>query len=229
MAGVPARYATGYAVPETARQGKTYFLRERHSHAWALAYHSDAHTWEEVDTTPSAWAGPAALSPWWESVSDLGSNLFFRFSEWRWSKTSLARYASWLMVPLILSLAWRIIASQRGRAIARAEADTRVLRWPGLDSELYQIDRRLAAAHLSRLPGETLAFWLRRLETAETLPAPNRLRRIFDLHRTLRFDPRGLTDAERQVLKDESERWLAHFDGKHQGGKTRRIFPGRSA
>jgi transglutaminase-like putative cysteine protease len=230
QAGIPARYAIGYAAPESARQGKTYLLRERDAHAWALAYHDDTRTWEEVDTTPSSWTGqPAAQPPWWESVSDLGSNLYFRFSEWRWSKTSLARYASWLMVPLILSLAWRIIANQQRRAAKRVSDAQQTPPWPGLDSELYQIDRQLADANLSRLPGETLAFWQRRLETTDMLPQPDRLKRIFDLHRTLRFDPQGLTSPQRRALKEEAERWLADFAGQNPKAKTRRLLAGRSS
>jgi len=230
QAGIPARYATGYAAPETARQGNTYLLRERHSHAWALAYHSDTHTWEEVDCTPSGWSSQAvAPPPWWEAVSDVGSNLYFRFSEWRWSKTSLAHYASWLMAPLILSLAWRVIASLRGRAVAHVGGGDPTPRWPGLDSELYQIDRQLAAAHLSRQPGETLAFWQRRLEMAETLPQPDRLKRIFDLHRILRFDPNGLTSPERTALKEEAERWLMEFTGQGPKSKTIRPFANRNS
>jgi len=224
-AGVPARYAIGYAVPESARKGNTYFLRERHRHAWALAYHSDNHTWEEVDTTPSGWSAvPAVQPPWWEKISDFGSNLYFRFSEWRWSKTSLARYASWLMVPLILSLAWRIVASQRGRAVTRQNDEDSAPVWPGFDSELYQIDGKLAASNLSRQPGETLALWQRRLELAASLPQPDRLKRIFDLHRVLRFDPNGLTSPERQKLREEAEVWLTDFALQNPHSKTRRLL-----
>jgi hypothetical protein len=156
----------------------------------------------------------------------LGSNVYFRFSEWRWSKTSLARYALWLMAPLILSLVWRIIADQRGRA-PRARDEEPVPTWPGLDSELYQIDRQLAEANLSRQPGETLAFWQRRLEAAETLPGTDRLKRIFELHRTLRFDPKGLTRPERRALKEEAERWLGAFAHRNPKAKTTRLFASR--
>jgi transglutaminase-like putative cysteine protease len=228
QAGIPARYAMGYAAPESAREGKTYLLRERHAHAWALAFHPDTRTWEEIDTTPSTWTSqPAAQPPWWEPVSDLGSNLYFRFSEWRWSKTSLARYASWLMAPLILSLAWRIIAGQRGRAIARAQEEGQTPPWPGLDSELFQIDRQLAGANLSRQPGETLAFWQQRLEMTERLPQPDRLRRIFELHRALRFDPHGLTSPERRALKEEAEIWLSDFARQNPKAKTRQLLVNR--
>jgi len=221
MAGVPARYVTGFAVPENARDGATYVVRERHSHAWALAYHADNNTWEEVDTTPSAWAVQPAGAPWWEPLSDAGSNFYFRFSKWRWSKTSLARYASWLMAPLILSLAWRIIADQRGRVTAPASETGKAPGWPGLDSELFLIDRQLASANLSRQPGETLAYWQRRLESSETVPHPDRLKRIFDLHRTLRFDPIGLTTPERQSLREEAETWLRDFAEQNPKAKTR--------
>ncbi|HWD20947.1 MAG TPA: transglutaminase domain-containing protein [Verrucomicrobiae bacterium] len=225
QAGVPARYVTGYAVPDNARQGKTFLVRERHAHAWALAYHSDNHSWEEVDTTPPVWADKSAAPPppWWEPMSDMGSNFYFRFSEWRWSKTSLARYASWLMAPLILSLVWRIIADQRGRAAARGQENDAPPDWPGLDSELYQIDRRLEATALARHTGETLGQWQARLEASGTAPQPIRLRRIFALHRSLRFDPHGLSAAERRALADEAARWLADFAVENPRAKTGRL------
>ena len=36
--GIPARYATGYAVQEWGELEKAYVVRRRHAHAWALAY-----------------------------------------------------------------------------------------------------------------------------------------------------------------------------------------------
>ena len=133
------------------------------------------------------------------------------------------------MVPLILSLAWRIIAGQRGRAMNHSRDEDRPPPWPGLDSELYQIDRQLADANLSRQPGETLAFWQRRLEISEILPQPDRLKRIFNLHRTLRFDPNGLTSPERRALKEEAEHWLRDFAGQGSKAKTRRLFANRGS
>ncbi len=63
QAGVKARYITGYAVPESARHGETYLVRERHRHAWALVYHSDTGMWEQIDNTPSTWADVAEAQP----------------------------------------------------------------------------------------------------------------------------------------------------------------------
>jgi transglutaminase-like putative cysteine protease len=215
QAGISARYVTGYAVLDTPHHGDTYLVRARHAHAWALAYFSDTKLWEPIDTTPPGWDEAAgAQPPWWESVSDTFSNLFFHFSKWRWSKTSYARYTSWLLIPLILFLVWRIISTQRRHRPRTAvdEAARRIL-WPGLDSELYLINRYLEAAELARLPNESLRSWQQRLETA--FPESDQLRRIFGLHRCLRFDPRGLKKDDREMLRTEANEWLAEFAARH--------------
>jgi protein-glutamine gamma-glutamyltransferase len=213
QAGVPARYVTGYVVPESARRGDTYLVRERHSHAWALAWHGDTGLWENIDTTPPGQEQAEGAEPsWWEPASDALSNLYFQFSKWRWSKTSYARFSSWLLVPMILYLIGRIIFTQRRQRPSSGADDAGRTPWPGLDSELYLINRQLAAAQLSRLPNEPLRSWQQRLELA--FPDSDRLRRIFRLHRSLRFDPRGLEKNDRETLRNEAQRWLAEFTAR---------------
>jgi hypothetical protein len=210
QAGVNARYVTGYAVPESARNGSAYLVRERHCHAWALVYHSeDTKTWEQVDNTPSAWADVAEASrPWWQGTSDFLSNLYFNYSKWRWGKSSLSRYTQWALAPLIIYLVWRILSTRRRQqnssgALAGSSAPV----WPGLDSELYLIDKRLAGVHLARQPNESLNAWQQRLE--EAFPASPSPRGIFDMHRRLRFDPRGLDSRDRELLRRQAGEWLA--------------------
>jgi transglutaminase-like putative cysteine protease len=208
QAGVSARYVTGYAVPAAARPGQTCLVRERHAHAWALAY--DGKTWQQVDDTPSSWRDtPEARPPWWEPASDFLSNLYFDFSKWRWSKTSHARYARWALAPLILYLVWRILSTRRRQRPAPALPGAAEPVWPGLDSELYQINSRLAGVHLSRQPNEPLALWQGRLEAA--FPGSPVLGRVFRLHRRLRFDPRGLGAGDREALRRQAREWLAQF------------------
>lgn len=210
-AGVSARWVTGFAVPESARKGDTYLVRERHAHAWSLAYNTEGKYWEQVDTTPGDWnQADRAEVPWWDKASDEMSNLYFQFSKWRWGKTSVARYAIWLTVPLILYLVARILLNQRRHRPAVSPDDSLRPAWPGSDSELYLINRRLESAQLSRLTNEPLLAWQERLEAA--CPGPERLRRIFHLHRSLRFDPRGLKQGERDQLRDEAQRWLSDFN-----------------
>jgi hypothetical protein len=209
QAGVSARYITGYAVPEAARHGDTYLVRERHSHAWALVYHTDTSAWEQIDNTPSSWAEVAeASTPWWQGTSDFLSNLYFDFSKWRWSKNSFSRYTQWALAPLILYLVWRILSTRRRQQTAAgATAGPSEPVWPGLDSELYLIDRKLAGVRLSRQPNEPLNRWQQRLE--EAFPASPSLRGIFDMHRRLRFDPRGLASRDRETLRRQAGQWLA--------------------
>jgi transglutaminase-like putative cysteine protease len=211
QAGVPARYVTGYAVPESARHGDTYLVRGRHQHAWALAYHSDdTHIWEQIDTTPPGRDQAEAQPAWWEAALDFLSNVAFTFSKWRWSRTAFARGVEWLLTPLILYLVWRILSTQRRRRAHRSAADLPLEpSWPGLDSELFLIHRRLSGGRFARLANESLADWQKRLETAS--PASSSLTRVFQLHRRLRFDPRGLAAAERELLKREAESWLLDF------------------
>jgi transglutaminase-like putative cysteine protease len=209
QAGVYARYITGYAVPESARHGDTYLVRERHSHAWALVYHSDTKAWEQIDNTPSSWADVAeASTPWWEATSDFLSNFYFKFSKWRWGKSSFSRYAQWALAPLIFYMVWRIFSTRR-RQHSTAMGGPSAPAWPGLDSELYLIDKRLAGVHLSRQPNEPLIRWQQRLE--EAFPASPSLRGIFDMHRRLRFDPRGLESRDRERLRRQAGAWLAEF------------------
>jgi hypothetical protein len=211
QAGVQARYVTGYAVPQSTRHGDTYLVRERDAHAWALAYNSDTGLWDQVDTTPADRdKAEAEPPPWWEPASDSLSDLFFQFSKWRWNKTSYAHYTTWLLVPMILYLIGRIVFTQRRQHPASgADEAAHQPPWPGLDSELYLINRQLEAAQLSRLSNEPLRSWQQRLELA--FPDSDRLRRIFHLHRSLRFDPHGLKQEERETLRNEAQQWLSEF------------------
>ena len=217
QAGVKARYITGYAVPESARHGDTYLVRERHRHAWALVYRSDDTNnlhWEQIDNTPSSWADAAeASTPWWQTTSDFMSNLYFQFSKWRWGRTSFSRYARWALAPLTLYLLWRILSTRRRQQNAGgAGAGSAEPVWPGLDSELYLINRRLAEVHLSRQANEPLSQWQERLE--EAFPASPTLGSIFQMHRRLRFDPRGLASHDRETLRRQASEWLTEFSAQ---------------
>ena len=215
QAGIPARYATGYAVDDSQRKGKTYLVRERDAHAWALVYRADKKMWEELDTTPasnerSGKVEDSALEP----ISDFFSNLKFQFSKWRWSKTSYTAYLKWLLVPLIGFLVWRIVSNQRRQKKVSQEAPSKPI-WPGMDSEVYLLDIKLTAAGLGRGANEPLRDWQRRLSSAGT----NNLAGIFDLHQRLRFDPRGVSNEDRKVLATEVNHWIDAFNSNRENFK----------
>jgi protein-glutamine gamma-glutamyltransferase len=74
--------------------------------------------------------------------------------------------------------------------------------WPGLDSEFYQLEKKLLQHGLHRDISEPLPVWLQRLAAdpglANTI-AP--LHELLRLHYRYRFDPLGLTRSEREHLK----------------------------
>ena len=216
--GIPARYAVGYSVQEYSEDEQQYIIRERHGHAWAQAYldgkwDSTNRTfvgghWVEVDSTPAGWDEaereefPAYQSwkEWWEQFR-------FGFLEWRWlgDWTVLRMVAPWIAAPMIGFLAWRIF----GRRMQRRPTGPReAQQWPGADSEFFQLETRLAKAGLAQANNETTTEWLNRI--AVDLPiAREVLETILQIHQKYRFNPKGITAAERAQLKEMVSHCLA--------------------
>ena len=88
---------------------------------------------------------------------------------------------------------------RKKRADLKRDAEMQ-FKWPGLDSEYYELEARLAAAGHERHPHETPTQWLERLKRDgihhPSLPA------LVELHYRYRFDPRGLGEGDRKVLKE---------------------------
>jgi len=193
-AGIPARYATGFAVVEYSAIEGAYIVRTRHSHAWSRAFVDGR--WVEVDTTPADWAAEEEReAPIWQGLMDL-----MRFLGFQWSQRGEFKAGDgWYLVLVVLAgiLAWRVL---RGRKIVRDEklaAATR-LRFPGQDSEFYAVEKCLGP----RDSTETQAAWFFRIE--KTLPADRRdgLLAALRLHQRYRFDPDGITLEERKRLRE---------------------------
>lgn len=203
-AHVPTRYAIGYSVQE--KSGHSYIVRERHAHAWCLAWIDGQ--WRDVDTTPPDWGETEATrASIWEPVRDLFSRFWFEFSRWRWGHAEWKRYLLWLVVPvLVLALARVLVQRQWGRAMDSAGEGLPRSR-PGLDSEFYAIAKWLTAAGLPRLPGETGTAWLERLQKAGAVPIDG-LREVLTAHYRLRFHPEGLAARQRAQLRHDAEWWL---------------------
>jgi protein-glutamine gamma-glutamyltransferase len=193
--GIPARYAVGYSLQET--KGETWIVRERHAHAWVLAWFDGQ--WHEIDTTPGSWASAekeqaSSLEP----VSDFFSNLWFKFAMWRWlgQKGVISRVAPYLILPLVAILVWRIFF--RKNRVQTGDAGKQKFNWPGLDSEYYELEARLAASGHERQPHETPTQFLQRLRR-DGIDHPS-LPALIDLHYRYRFDPRGIEQTDRKQL-----------------------------
>jgi len=210
-AGVPARYATGYAVQEYNDLEGLYLARARDAHSWVRVYVDGA--WEDFDTTPASWAVVESKNASrWEPFSDIWAWVKFQYSRWRWGEkgNGVTTYAAWLLVPLIAVLAWRLYRAKRvaGRRIGRKQIGP-VQSWPGEDSEFYTLEKRFDELGLGRHPWEPVSAWLARIKTTPQVSAsPDGLETIVSLHNRYRFDPHGISTAEREALSSGVRSWL---------------------
>lgn len=199
-AGVPARYATGFSAQEYSRIEDAFVVRVRHAHAWARAYVGGR--WVDIDTTPAAWARiEQEAGSWWAPAGDLWSWVRFRLAQLGGKRgeerDTLAVGAVALLV--LTWFGWRLyrqrglmVRGRRGRGLTNAAAV------PGADSELYLLERELERRGLGRAAAETAMSWAERI--APRLPPG--LREVVQLHYRYRFDPAGLTAADRERLRE---------------------------
>jgi hypothetical protein len=209
--GIPARYAVGYAVHEAS--GKKYIVRQRDAHAWCLVWNEDQQVWENFDTTPASWiAAEEKQKARLQFLSDLWSGFVFQISKLRWGQTHLREYILWGLTPVLAVLLYQIVS--RGRRKRKSDAKGNDLSsWPGLDSEFYELERRLSRRGLIRENSEPLGKWVRRTAAtpgfAEVAPP---LEKVFSLHYRYRFDPKGLSTSEREALRREARECLTRLE-----------------
>ena len=210
--GIPALYATGFAVDEKSEREHAYLVRARHAHAWVRAYVDGA--WIDVDTTPPSWFSvEAENASTWTRVADLWS--WLRFSAARaWADSNMQPWVVGALLaglPLVLWLGWRLYRSRRTLQQVSANATAAKDNFPGADSEYYRIEQQLEQRTLARQAHETVRDWLARLATNSTGAGVETasLADIIDLHYRYRFDPAGLTTDQRERLKQGAADWLA--------------------
>jgi transglutaminase-like putative cysteine protease len=210
-AGVPARYAVGYAVHEWSGLERRYVVRANDAHAWAMVWVDSA--WRELDTTPAEWVdverdAVSSATP----LGDIWSWASYLFARWRWSEREdrLTGSVGWLLVPLVALLGWRLYSRRR---VARGSAPPRpgsARRRAGVDSDFYGIERALARLSFPRAPAEPLSEWLARVQAAHPAGVDTtRLPALLALHYRYRFDPAGLGADDRATLRAEARAWLA--------------------
>lgn len=208
-AGVPARYSTGYSVQEWSPLENAYIARERHAHAW-VRVHVDGR-WIDFDTTPPVWfAAEAQGASFAQPVKDLWWWAAYRFGRWQREHPAASTAAAFAFVALLGAvLVWRLLIRNpltAGRT-RKAPAATRRSQ-SGADSEFYRIEAQLVRAGFARAPHEPLGNWLARIgrERADVAVAP--LEELLRLHYRYRFDPQGISAAERRALAEQAQRWL---------------------
>jgi hypothetical protein len=206
--GIPARYAVGYALVEPGGNDRQFVVRERHAHSWVLAYVDGQ--WRDFDPTPARWnRAELARSAIWRPLADRWSDLRFAFATWQWWPELDRRLLLALLAPCAVGLVWTLLRRRKKfRTVNRRPSLSGAMAWPGLDSELFLVERVLQKRGLSREAEETTAALMRRalatkvMELEPLLPAVN-------LHYRYRFDPEGLAPEDRQQLSQTVHRWLS--------------------
>jgi hypothetical protein len=128
----------------------------------------------------------------------------------------------------VLALLLLQIIFRRGRrrgARSNTGPATGAISWPGLDSEFYQLERKLAARGVPRQSSEPLSGWLARALSDPALAGlRDPLLELLRWHYRHRFDPRGLGAPERASLAREAKNCLDRLDtlprakGRHARG-----------
>lgn len=209
-AGIPSRYATGYAVQEYSDLEKAYVVRRRHSHAWTMAY-LDGH-WQDIDTTPAVWAAEESeQAEWWESAYNIWAWLRYRVSEWQWQNNDDITPKQLLILIILLLgwLSWRLTrSSKKNLPLSTRKIQSFQFGIHGKDSEFYAVIAQLEKAYFKRPVYESLTHWF------ERLPLKSELKQLLQLHNRYRFDPRGLAPEERQQLAQQALIILQHQPDK---------------
>lgn len=209
-AGIPARFASGYSVQEYSRLERAWIARDRHAHAWALAFVDGA--WVELDATPSSWAAAEnARAPWWEALRDAASWAGHRLSLWRLGKPAGGGANLWLiaLAALVALAGWKRLSGLTGVRSRVAATTHAPPPGPGRDSPWYAVERRLAGEGFARHSWEGWSFWLERISALPGSEVSEKaLRPLLDLHCRRRFDPAGLPASERDALDSGVGNWL---------------------
>lgn len=195
-AGIPARYAVGYAVDEYSALENAWLARARDAHSWALAWIDGR--WQVVDTTPARWAAlEDARAPAWQAWFDVAAWLHH---QWRRLQTGdapgLARALTGLALVLAVWLLWRQRHRLRRQRPSPAPAVSAVLGDSPVTRLLAALERRGETPRA----GETTARFLRRLLPTQAGTA--RLETLIALHYRARFGAAKLTAEESELLDD---------------------------
>lgn len=187
-AGVPARYAIGYAVAERDLKRGEYVIRGTHGHAWCRVWDEPSGQWIDFDATPPSWLATASpTSTATQKFNDALKRLREDFSLWR-NRPANKLAASWVMLGIVLAIV-AFITRKLWRSKRRLETVEKAIRYDGtiLRTPLNAIERQAEKRLGIRPQGQPFAAWLMRLHPS--LTDSRLLEEAVELHQRLRFDP----------------------------------------
>ena len=185
--GVPARYATGYAVTERDLKRGGHVIRGSHGHAWCRVWDAEAGKWIDFDPTPPGWLGMVGTElTARQRFSDAVKRLREDFSLWRNRPEN--RLAMTLVMTAIGLGGAGWVFRRLWRSRRQLDQAVGALRTTGIIRTPLHALEKAALRHLGqRPPGLPFAAWLLRLR--DRLPNAAILDEAIALHQRLRFDP----------------------------------------
>ncbi|MEP4076719.1 transglutaminase-like domain-containing protein [Haloferula sp.] len=200
-AGIPARYATGFAVLERNHKTGEALLRGTHAHAWCEAWDEERMVWIDVDLTPPDWTGvETPRMPPWQNLLDRWHILRDDLLVWRSEPGNLAIALMVIVIPFVLGglLVGRRLWKSKRRLDPATERRVASAAHP--TTPLTAIEK-LAARRLGPRPlGMPLGSWLVGLSSIISNPA--QLQEAIALHRAIRFDPSADPQDHNERLAD---------------------------
>lgn len=188
-AGIPTRYAVGYAVLEHDAKRDEWVVRGHHGHAWTRVWDRDANLWIDFDPTPAAWLGVetrAGQPLQW--LIDGVQRIREDFTLWRNHPRHRVILSTLLLAAGgagLVFLSRRLWRSKRSPA--PAVSARRLATAAGCGTPLHQLEHPASKLLPPRLPGQPFCAWLSGLRPH--LPDPGALDEAIRLHQRLRFDP----------------------------------------
>jgi transglutaminase-like putative cysteine protease len=182
--GIPARYAVGYSVQDWSDLERAFVVRNRHAHAWTVAYVEGR--WIEVDTTPASWATSEAeearspFGPLLDAFSWLWDRIVDFWVERSWPEIAGAIAAIFGGAAALVGavVLWR----RRRPKVKHAATDKLGRAWRALEA-------RLARRGYARAPDETPLAWARRLHASGSESWRAELLDLAKRYYRTRFDP----------------------------------------
>jgi transglutaminase-like putative cysteine protease len=200
-AGIPTRYAIGYAVTERDSKRQEYVIRGTHAHAWCRVWDSDAARWIDFDTTPGSWLiGLSPQNTTTQRINDALKRIREDFSLWR-NRPANRLAASLIMFTIAFGIIGFIV-KKLWKSKRRLEAAVKATGYEGLvtPTPLNALEPKAEKKLGIRPPGQPLAAWLMLLRPS--LPDSNALEEAIQLHQSLRFDPAPTLPTQRERLAE---------------------------
>ncbi len=182
LAGVPARYVTGFLVTEKDARNELWVARNMDAHAWVEAWDKERNQWTIVEATVGGGLATASAA---EQLGHLrgGTGILLGqllpalyqyglFGVLGWLFKSYGLLAGLFLLMFLLGGAlWLALSRDYNRKKSEGETQTRAVRNPGLvtlHKMLARMDRRVKAAGPQRELSETLHAFSQRLRARDS-------------------------------------------------------------